>query len=73
MSPATILEGFPADVSNAVAKSQPVEKVEEVEKEVTPLEAISHGDILPGKPREDHGMTGKRWIMSNSQQIFPLS
>lgn len=30
-------------------KALPVEKVEEVEKEVTPLEAISHGDVLPGK------------------------
>lgn len=30
-------------------KTQPIEKVEEVEKEVTPLEAISHGDVLPGK------------------------
>lgn len=30
-------------------KAQPIEKVEEVEKEVTPLEAISHGEVLPGK------------------------
>lgn len=44
-----ISEAIPADVTIAAAKSQPVEKVEEVEKEVTPLEAISHGDVLPGK------------------------
>lgn len=33
----------------AVTKAQPVEKVHEVEKEVTALEAISHGDVLPGE------------------------
>lgn len=29
-------------------KAPPIDKVDEVEKEVTPLEAISHGDVLPG-------------------------
>lgn len=54
MSPAMISEAIPADVAIAVAKAQPVEKVEEVEKALTPLEAISHGDVLPGKPGDTH-------------------
>lgn len=33
----------------AVLKAQPADEVEEVQKEVTPLEAISHGDVLPGE------------------------
>lgn len=36
-----------AATSVAAAKAQPVDKIE---KEVTPLEAISLGDVLPGKP-----------------------
>lgn len=36
--------------STAVAVTKtPQPAVEEVEKEVTPLEAISHGEVLPGK------------------------
>jgi hypothetical protein len=56
MSPAMISGAIPADVDIAVAKSQPVEKVKEVEKELTPLEAISHGDVLPGKPGDTNSM-----------------
>lgn len=33
----------------AVLKSQPVDKVEEGQNEITPLEAISHGGLLPGE------------------------
>lgn len=32
----------------AVLKAQAADKVEEIKKEPTPLEAISHGDVLPG-------------------------
>lgn len=46
MAPVAISE----ETAVVPTKAQPVEKADEVEKEVTPLEAISHGDVLPGKP-----------------------
>lgn len=48
MAPVAISDAVP-ETAIVSTKMQPVEKVEEVEKEVTPLEAISHGDVLPGK------------------------
>lgn len=45
MAPSAVSEPAPAAVV-ATTKSQPTEKVE---KEVTPLEAISHGDVLPSR------------------------
>lgn len=46
MAPTAISEPDSMGTTISVAKSQPVKKVE---KEVTPLEAISHGDVLPGQ------------------------
>lgn len=45
MAPSAVSEPAPA-TTIACTKSQPTEKVE---KEVTPLEAISHGDVLPSR------------------------
>lgn len=54
----------------ASTKAQPVKKVEEVEKEVTPLEAISHGDVLPGKGFPPH-VTARSVLMHARHSHFP--
>ncbi|ROW17202.1 hypothetical protein VPNG_01080 [Cytospora leucostoma] len=62
MAPAAILQTNTGAV--AVAKPQPAEK------EVTPLEAISHGDVLPGIPKFPSFTEERRHILVHMAAVF---
>lgn len=71
MAPSAVSEPAPT-ASVAVTKSQPAEKVE---KEVTPLEAISHGDVLPGrwKPLDSQQRQLRGLKVTKTRQTSPPS
>ncbi|KAK7728223.1 hypothetical protein SLS53_009417 [Cytospora paraplurivora] len=62
MAPAAILQTNTGAV--AVAKPHPAEK------EVTPLEAISHGDVLPGIPKFPSFTEERRHILVHMAAVF---
>ncbi|KAL2282080.1 hypothetical protein FJTKL_11137 [Diaporthe vaccinii] len=66
MAPSAVSEPAPTETL-AVTKQQPAEKVE---KEVTPLEAISHGDVLPNIPTFPSYTAERKHILVHMAAVF---